>query len=158
MESEVSSKAPAGPSRNQGLSTVYVPLNHKHHEQANVLYAIVGNPRDSLPPVDSRQYLDFFHRMMKARPLCPSRLTHLASSVPHSAAPAWSWHLSMIRAVVCRRTPSRICPGAERALLHVTCRCSGRCGDAPAWVRCRPWILSWHSTPSPRSRAPWTGC
>ena len=66
MESEVSSKAPAAP-RKPGLSTVYVPLNHKHHEQANVLYGIVGNPRDSLPPVDSRQYLDFFHRVMKAR-------------------------------------------------------------------------------------------
>ena len=68
MESEVSSKAPVGTPRNPGLSTVYVPLNHKHHEVANVLYGVVGNPADSLPPVDSRHYLDFFHRMMKARP------------------------------------------------------------------------------------------
>ena len=68
MESEVSSKAPSGTPRSPGLSTVYVPLNHKHHEVANVLYGVVGNPTDSLPPVDSRQYLDFFHRMMKARP------------------------------------------------------------------------------------------
>ena len=126
MESEVSSKAPVGTSRNPGLSTVYVPLNHKHHDQANVLYGVVGNPRDSLPPVDSRQYLDFFHRMMKARsPPRPSRPTHFAGSVPHLAASAYSCQPQAIRAVACERTLSRTCPGAARALLlgHVQVPC-----------------------------------
>ena len=115
MESEVSSKAPAGTSRSPGLSTVYVPLNHKHHEQANVMYGVVGNPRDSLPLVDSRQYLDFYHRTMKACSPRPSRPTHFASASRHATVCAYSFQPVAIRTVACGRTLSRICPGAARA-------------------------------------------
>ena len=145
MESEVSSKAPAAP-RNLGLSTVYVPLNHKHHEQANVLYGIVGNPRDSLPPVDSRQYLDFFHRVMKARSPHPSsRPTHFASAVSSPTAPPLACDLTAIRAAAGFRTLPQMCPGAERALLCVTCGCPGRC------------MVVSNPRPAPPTPAVWSG-
>lgn len=64
MASEVSSKpSAAGP---QPLRTVYVPLNHKHHEHANVLYGLVGNPPESLPKCFYPEYLEFYHNVMKA--------------------------------------------------------------------------------------------
>lgn len=67
MENEASSKATAEEGQIHGLSTVYVPLNHKHHEKANVLYGIIGNPRESLPECNSGDYLAFFHNVMKVR-------------------------------------------------------------------------------------------
>lgn len=63
--SEFSSKpSAAGP---QPLRTVYVPLNHKHHASASVLYGQVGNPSASLPECFSPEYLDFYHNVMKVR-------------------------------------------------------------------------------------------
>ena len=65
MEHEATSKASAGGGERNGLSTVYVPLNHRHHETANVLYGIIGNPRESLPECDSAEYLEFYHNLFK---------------------------------------------------------------------------------------------
>ena len=68
-DSEVTSKATPVASRPPGLSTVYVPLHHRHHEEANVLFGTVGNPRASLPACSSVEYLNFHHKVMKVNAL-----------------------------------------------------------------------------------------
>ena len=69
--SEVNSRVAAGGP--QPLRTVYVPLNHRHHERANVLYGLVGNPRESLPEVSTPEHLDFYHNVMKVCDPAPKR-------------------------------------------------------------------------------------
>lgn len=71
MASEATSKATgAAGQHTQGLSTVYVPLDHRHHEHANVIYGIVGNSKESLPGCTTLEYMDFHHTVLKVRFVC----------------------------------------------------------------------------------------